>query len=410
VSDTEDRRLIESAQRALSSVAGDGVVGLAVSGGGDSMAMLHLMAQVATRPLAVATVDHGLRAGSASEAAQVAQVCAGLGLPHEVLVWSHGAVTGNLMDAARRARYELLADWALAHRVNSVMVAHTADDQAETVLLGLARAAGLDGLAGMRTSWRQAGMAFHRPLLGATRADLRGYLQRQGLWFVDDPSNDDPAFDRVKMRRALAGLRQVGITAEGLATVARNLALVQADLRKMVAEAAGRLVVERAGALVFDRAGVAALPPEVARRLVQAALMWMSGAPYAPRAEALARLVQALIDGRGATLWGCRLVHRKGAALLAREPRKLGPDVPLGAVWDQRWQVTGPGDARVRAVGAAGLAQLPDWRAAGLTRDVALVTPGVWDEERLIAAPLLLPDAKYGATLTAGFGLFLLSH
>ncbi|WP_146036465.1 tRNA lysidine(34) synthetase TilS [Pseudotabrizicola formosa] len=408
----------ESARRALSSFP-PGPVGLAVSGGGDSMAMLHLMAGVAgARPLAVATVDHGLRAASAAEAAGVAQVCAGLGLPHEVLVWQHGAVAGNLMDAARRARYGLLADWAAARGIGAVLVAHTADDQAETVLLGLARAAGLDGLSGMRPRWQQGGVWFHRPLLGVTRAALRGYLQSRGLWFVDDPSNDDPGFDRVKMRRALAGLGEVGITAEGLASVARHLAAVQADLRGMVAGAAARLVVERGGALEIDRAGFAALPGEVARRLMQAALLWMSGAEYPPRAEALARMVQAMAAGRAATLWGCRLLPHKGVMLLVRESRGLGPEVALGAVWDGRWRVTGPEpgpepgpeSASVRALGAQGLAQVPDWRAAGLARAVAMATPGVWRGAGLISAPILSKDSAYSATLTAGFGLFLLSH
>lgn len=405
-----DRTLIESARRALSLIPGGGVVGLAVSGGGDSMAMLHLIAGVTERPLAVATVDHRLRAEAAAEAACVGQVCAGMGLPHEVLVWDHGAVAGNLMDAARRARYALLADWARARGIGAVLVAHTADDQAETLLLGLARMAGLDGLAGMRPRWSQAGVAFHRPLLRVTRADLRRYLMQRGLWFVDDPSNDDTGFDRVKMRRALAGLGAVGITAPGLAAVARNLAREQADLRALVAEAAARLVVERAGGLQIDRAGFAALPDALARRLVQAALLWLSGADHGPRAGALMRMVQALRDGRGATLWGCRLVHRKDGALLVREPRSLGPEVPLGAVWDGRWQVTGPGAGSVRAVGADGLGQLPAWRAAGLSRDQALVTPAIWESNRLIAAPILTPGEEFAATLTAGFGLFLLSH
>ena len=375
------------------------------------MAMLHLMTQVAgDRGLAVATVDHRLRPEAAQEAAQVARICAELGVPHQVLVWHHGAIDGNLMDAARRARYALLADWAGAAGIDGVLLAHTADDQAETVLMGLARTAGLDGLSGMRPVWRQAGVAFHRPLLDVTRAALRSFLQRRSAWFVDDPCNDDPGFDRVKMRRALGGLREVGITAQGLAVVARNLAAVQADLRGLVAHAATRLVTECAGALEFDRAGFATLPDEVARRLVQAGLLWVSGAQYPPRAHALARLVQSVRDGRDGTLWGCRLVHRRGGALLVREPRAVGSGVAVGAVWDGRWRVTGPAGAEVRAVGVTGLAQVPDWRAAGIARDVALVTPGVWDADRLIAAPVLRSGTEYAATITAGFGLFLLSH
>ena len=410
VSDGAGRILSESARRALSFGPVRGVVGLAVSGGGDSMAMLHLMAEAAQRPLAVATVDHRLRAAAAAEALRVGQVCAGLGVPHEVLVWDHGAIVGNLMQAARRARYRLLAEWAQARGIGTVLVAHTADDQAETLLLGLARAAGLDGLAGMRPVWQQVGVAFHRAFLTVTRAELRGYLQRRGLWFVDDPSNEDPGFDRVKMRRVLAGLGEAGITAPGLAAVARNLAFEQADLRALVADAAARLVVERAGGLQIDRAGFAALPDALARRLVQAGLMWLSGAEYAPRAEALLRMVQAIRDGRGVTLWGCRLVHRTCGTLLVREPRSVGPQVPLGMIWDARWRVTGPGSGVVRAVGPEGLAQVPDWRAAGLRRDLALVTPGIWDGDRLIAAPILTSGKEFTATLTAGFGLFLLSH
>ncbi|PJF08942.1 tRNA lysidine(34) synthetase TilS [Pseudorhodobacter sp. MZDSW-24AT] len=404
-----EERVIESARRALSSVPGDGVLGLAVSGGGDSMAMLHLAAALG-RPLAVATVDHGLRPESAAEAAKVAQICAGLGLPHAVLRWEHGAVAGNLMQAARRARYGLLTDWARAQGVATVLVAHTADDQAETVLLGLARAAGLDGLAGMRPLWEQGGVVFRRPLLAVTRAALRGYLTQRGLWFVDDPSNDDPAYDRVKMRRALQGLAGVGITAPGLAAVAGHLAAVQSDVRGLVAEAAARLVVERAGALEIDRAGFAALPGEVARRLLQAGLMWLSGAAHAPRAPALARMGAALRRGQAATLAGCRMVPRGGGMVLVREARALGPEVPLGAVWDGRWRVTGAGAGVVRALGPAGLAQLPDWRSAGLLRAVAEATPAVWEGETLRAAPLVTEAKGFAATLTAGFGLFLLSH
>ena len=411
VSDGADRSLLESARRALSSVPGQGVVGLAVSGGGDSMAMLHLMAQVADgRPLAVATVDHGLRPAAAAEARMVAQVCEDMGLPHQVLVWTHGPAGGNLMDAARRARYALLADWAAGSGIGTVLVAHTADDQAETVLMGLARAAGLDGLAGMRPAWSQSGVVFHRPLLGVTRADLRAHAQRNAVPFVDDPTNDDPAFDRVRMRAALAGLRSVGITAPRLAQVARNLAAVQADLRQMVAAAAARVIREADGALEIDRAAFADLPDELARRLMQAALMWLSGQDYPPRADALARLIAALQTGKGCTLWGCRLVQRQGRMLLLREPRSTGPGVPLGAVWDGRWRVTGPDKGEVRALGQAGLVQVPDWRRTGIARDAALVLPGVWQADRLIAAPGLGFGTEYTATLTAGFGLFLLSH
>lgn len=406
------RRFLDRVRAEIAPQLGPGPLGLAVSGGGDSLAMLHALAALAPEfgwQIAVATVDHRLRPEAAAEAQGVARAAAQLGLPHHVLVW-HGAsaAQGNLMDAARRARYGLLASWGAD--LGRVAVAHTADDQAETLLMGLARTAGLDGLCGLRPEWDQGGVRFVRPFLAVTRSEMQGFLQASGVAWVEDPTNDDASYERVRMRRALAGLSGVGITPAGLARVARHLAAVQADLRGIVAEAAARVLREVAGGLIVDRAAFAALPDEVARRLLRAALIWMSGAEQGPRAPALARFTAAVRSGRAAALSGCRVLHRGPAAHLLREPRALGPEVATGTLWDGRWQVTGPAGGSVRAVGADGLAQWPDWRAAGILREAALVTPGIWHGDRLIAAPILGLGAGHAATLTASFGLFLLSH
>lgn len=404
---TRRRRFIDRVRAEIAPQIAPGPLGLAVSGGGDSLAMLQALADLAPGfgwGLSVATVDHGLRPEAADEARMVARHCAALGVAHQTLRWDHGgAVRGNLMEAARRARYRLLADWA--QDLGRVAVAHTADDQAETLLMGLSRAAGLDGLAGLRPEWTLDGVRFIRPFLAVTRAEMQGFLVDCGVLWADDPTNDDPAFDRVRARRAMLALRDLGVTPAKMARVARNLAAVQADLRGIVADAAARVVTETAGALQFDAAGVAALPDEVARRLVQAAVLWLSGQDHPPRGASLARFVVALRAGRPATLSGCRL--RRG--LMVREPRALGAPVPLGQLWDGRWRVTGPG-GEVRALGAEGLAQVPDWRARGIARDAALVLPGVWAADRLVAAPILTFGEEYAATLAAGFGLFLLSH
>jgi tRNA(Ile)-lysidine synthase len=408
------RRFLDALRAGIAPSLPRGPLGLAVSGGGDSVAMLVGLAAIATEygwELSVATVDHGLRPEAADEARFVATLCDRLGLPHRTLHWSPGrAVTGNLMDAARRARYGLLADWA--QPIGRVAVAHTADDQAETFLMGLSRAAGLDGLAGLRPEWEQAGVRFIRPFLGMTRSVLRGFLVDSGVQWVDDPTNENPIFGRTQARQALAGLGAMGITPAGLARVTRNLAAVQTDLRLIVADAASRVVTETAGALEFDAQGFAALPDEIARRLLRSAVMWLSAAPYPPREASLARLVQAMRDRGNATLWGCRLVQRSEHAVLVRESRAVGQTVALGEIWDGRWRVDGPVRPAIRigSVGAAGLLQIADWRKSGIPRDIALVTPGVWEESTLVAAPILGFGTDYAATLTAGFGLFLLSH
>jgi tRNA(Ile)-lysidine synthase len=374
----------------------DKTIGVALSGGGDSTALLHLCRAAGFRVEAV-TVDHALRAESAAEAASVAAWCAALGVRHEVRVWEHGAVSGNLMDAGRRARMRLIGDWARDRGIGVVALGHTRDDQAETFLMGLSRVAGLDGLSGMRRGWDEGDIRFHRPLLDAGREELREWLRGQGICWIDDPTNENDRFTRVKARKALVALAPLGITGERLAEVAGHLAQAQAALGMQVAAAAGQWVEEQAGALRIG-AGLWAEPVEVQRQVVVAALLWLTRATYAPRAGEVERLRAAMMAGRDATLAGC--LFRRG--WLMREPRAVGGPVPVGQVWDGRWVVTGP-EGDVRALGAEGLRQVPGWRDTGLPRDVLQVTPGVWQGDRLLAAPLAGVSAGWQALLQNPF-------
>jgi tRNA(Ile)-lysidine synthase len=373
-------------------------IGIAVSGGGDSTALLHL-ARAAGLRVAAVTVDHRLRPESAEEAAGVAAACAALGVAHRVQVWDHGPVRGNLMDRARQARMALIRAWAREAGIAHVALGHTRDDQAETFLMGLARGAGLAGLSGMRRSWAEGGVTFHRPLLDTGREALRAWLRSRGIPWVDDPSNDDPRFARVRARRALGALAPLGLTAEGLATVAGHLAEAQEALQVQIRAAAGH-VEARAGALEVG-AGLWAEPAEVQRQVVLAALRWLTGPGYAPRAADLARFIAAMAEGRAATLAGARAQ----GGWLFREARALGAAQPVGALWDGRWSVTGPA-GEVRALGEAGLRALADWRAQGLPRAVLAVTPGVWHGPTLVAAPLAGWPQGWSARVDAGGGLF----
>ena len=386
-------------------------IGLAVSGGGDSIAMLYLMARVARQTgqkLRVVTVDHRLRPEAAQEAAFVSGVAARLGLAQDVVHWQHDALTGNLMEQAREARYRLIADWARGHGIADVALAHTSDDEAEGFLIGLSRAAGLDGLSGMRRTWTEAGVTFHRPFLRQTRAALRGYLVRHGLDWVEDPTNDNDRYTRTKARRVLKGLKPLGITVDRLSTVIHNLAMAQGVVAQSVQRAAQDVLTELAGALTFDRQAFLDLGPEVNRLLLVAMLRWIAGLTHAPRAESILNLQRALADNRDATLCGCRFRTRAGFVTLSREARAVGGPVPVGALWDGRWLVSGP-PGEVRVLGAEGLRQCPDWRKSGLPRQVLEVSPGLWQGATLIAAPC----AGFGpatATCAPGFHAFLLSH
>lgn len=365
-------------------------MGIAVSGGGDSVALLHLAVQAGLRCHAV-TVDHGLRAGAAAEAETVARLCARLGVPHEVLRWQGWDGRGNLQDQARRARHRLIADWALRHGLDAVALGHNRDDLAETFVMRLARGAGVDGLAAMAARWRHLGVQWLRPLLGIGRDELRGWLAAQGVEWADDPSNADTRFERVRVRQAAATLATLGMTAERLASVAGHLAEVREALEAQTLAAAREFAIVEAGDVVIGARALNVLPAEIARRLLVRALLWVSSAEYGPRGAALARAMDALRAGRAATLLGCRMLPGGGAIRITREWQAVR-DLrgPVDAPWDRRWMVSGPKTSglEVRALGAAGLASCPDWRATGMPRASLLASPSIWRGDELLAAPL----------------------
>lgn len=325
----------------------------------------------------------------------MAQTCATLGVEHETLRW-HWDGTGNLQDAARRGRIALIAEWALARGLRHVALGHTEDDLAETFLMRLTRGAGVDGLAAM-AAWREVqGVVFLRPLLGASRADLRAWLLQRGLPWVDDPSNEDERFDRVRARRAIAAMSELGVGGAEIASLATKMADVRAALDASTADAAARIARIDGGDVIVETAGLAALPAEICRRLVLAAVMWIGSAEYGPRGAEMDRFVAAALAGKPATLAGCKTSHARGRMRLTRELRAVvAAECPAEGVWDGRWRVSGPesNGLTLRALGEEGLAACPDWRAAAHPRATLLSSPAVWRRDVLVAAPM----AGFGA-------------
>ncbi|MBP7003355.1 tRNA lysidine(34) synthetase TilS [Amaricoccus sp.] len=386
-----------------------GAVGVAVSGGGDSVALLLLLrhwAAGAGRRVEVATVDHGLRPEAAEEAASVGRLCAGLGISHATLPWRGWEGRGNLQEAAREARRRLLGGWARERGLAAVALGHTLDDQAETFLLRLARGSGVDGLAAMAVAAQAGGVTWLRPMLGLRRAALRDWLAEAGVDWAEDPSNDDPAFDRVRARAALGPLAGLGLGPERLAATAARMARARAALEAATdALAAAAAAPGAAGDLVLDPARLAAAPEELRLRIVAAALVWVAGARVRPRlatTEAAAAAVLGQGLNHGMTAHGCVLRPWRGAVAVRREPARVGPPVLPGAVWDGRWEVRGAAaDTVVGALGTAGLAARPGWRETGLAREALLTTPGIWRGDRLVAAPVLEPGGAATARRVA---------
>jgi len=377
-------------------------IGVAVSGGGDSMALMVLLADAAAgrgATLRAVTVDHGLRDGSAAEAALAAATATGLGIAHDTRYWRDGDAAGwdgrgNLQARARAARLAALRDWAAAHGLTHVCLGHSMDDQAETVLMRLARGSGVDGLAGMAEARRDSsgGPVWLRPLLTQRRAALRDVLRARGVDWAEDPTNADTRFDRVRARAALAEPVLAGLDVPTLAATAARMAAASAVLWHAAHAAALALATVEHGAIGLDYAGFAALPDDTRWRLLAAAVRQVGGQPYRPRLDALVRAETETLSGRPATLAGCMLSAAQGRVWIDREPAALaGQRAPAPGPWDGRWQVDGPVGRRLTlaAVGPTGLAQCQGWRAAGLRRRALLTAPGVWDGPRLVAAPTL---------------------
>ncbi|MGR3453463.1 tRNA lysidine(34) synthetase TilS [Pseudooceanicola sp.] len=398
-------------------------IGVAVSGGSDSTALLLLLSDFASEAgvrLHVVTVDHGLRPEAAAEARGVAALAADLGHSHDTLRWTGWDGQGNLQDAARRARFDLMAEWAAERGIGTVALGHTADDQAETILMRLARAAGADGLSGMPVQRRHRCITFLRPMLGLRRCDLRAMLRRRGQAWVEDPSNTDTSYERVRARQALAHLQPLGLTVPTLAAVASNSAAIRDTLDWYAFTEARACVRIEGGDVVIPLRDLRRLRPEILRRILVAALHWLTGAEYPPRRRAMELLAESVRHGSDMTLHGCHAMVKAGDLRLMREAKAAADaSAAPGELWDGRWRLTPPPgrgvpkNAEIRALGSAGLAECPAWRETRRPRASLVASPAVWCGEALIAAPLAGRGDGWSARLVRGeedfFGAFL-SH
>lgn len=345
--------------RLIGTVGGAPRVAVGFSGGGDSTALLHLAvdwARATGGAVAALIVDHALRPGSAADAAAARAAARAVGVEAEILTWTDRDRAPRQADA-RAARHRLLAEACARRGVRALALGHTADDVAETLAMRTARLARPRGLAGLAEiapspAWPEGrDLAIVRPFLGETRASVRRRLAAAGVSWIDDPANEEPAFERVRVRRALAALRAVGADVARLRAVTRAAARADAAERDAAAALLARAArVEADGWIVLDRARFADAPGAARRRALEAVLGAAAGRPGPLSAEALDRLGDALGPERafaGATLGGAAVapagesvvVARDPGALLGRVDRAAEPAGVCSGVWDGRFNV-----------------------------------------------------------------------
>jgi tRNA(Ile)-lysidine synthase len=389
-------------------------IAVAVSGGADSMALLHLVRQWNRRTggrLTVLTVDHGLRAVSGVEARQVGAWARALGLDHQVLTWTGPRPSAGIQEAARQARYGLLTDWCRVNGVLHLLIAHQRDDQAETVMIRLLNGSGFDGLAGMAPVIVRHGVRILRPLLAFPRRRLRATLTRADVPWLDDPSNENMAFERIRMRRFL-GAGPSGEEACGWTDLLIRLAGVMARLRTVRARVldrwlAGSVAVYDAGYAAMRYDDWSAAAPDIAAQALSRVLLCVSGRLYPPGRDPLDRLTRALLakPRQGGTLAGCRITFSRGLLLISREAPRGGADpeervlAPGAAlVWDRRFYVRRAGDGAsrgatvsVRRLGRDGWEALGDAvdpdRSALVPPVVRPTLPSAWCGGRPVFVP-----------------------
>jgi len=354
--------------------------------------------------LVAVTVDHGLRPDSAAEAERVSAWLVARGIEHEILKWRGTKPTTGLQAAARSARFTLLADHALSLGAQALFLAHHVQDQAETMAMRLARGSGPDGLAGIRSRQMRAGIPVLRPLLTLSPVRLRAHCLAEAQIWVEDPSNQDRRFERVRVRQQAQGMADVGLDSRRLNRLARVFGRLrdwsEARLADFLTEFGN---LDPRGFAVLDLPAVLNLPLPLRAKLLSGLLQSIGGLDYPPRANQMSRFLNWLSDGPGqrTTLGGCLVWRGRGDMLwIAREtPLETGPKMLRSqgmSRWDGRFDITWSGaqpawihmltrrgERRLRLAGAAVKA------STALPAGIRASLPAVTDLDGRLFAPHL---------------------
>jgi tRNA(Ile)-lysidine synthase len=385
---------------------------LAVSGGADSLALAILADRWARErggQTCALTVDHQLRPESGAESRLVGEWLSARGIRHEVLAWSGAKPGTGIQEAARIARYRLLAGWCRAHGYLHLLTAHHREDQIETHLIRRRAQSGPDGLAGMSAIRELRDCRLLRPLLGVSKLQLLAFLESENQRFITDPSNLDPAFERSRFRTGGDAMPQGPDLLDLLDAILTFGSERVARQREANATFARFVSVHPAGFAVLDPALARIVAQDLAEVVLSALASTIGGGAYPARRQRVARLRVALgqCGPRGHTLGGCRFVRWRKRVLVMRELARAALPIQLepgaSTFFDGRYEVSLPpaGDHAL-TVGYLGSAKVPDLdgltlnlkRACLLKRSclpglLLPVLPAAWDDDGIAVIPHL---------------------
>ena len=393
--DDVEKRFYE-AMREFCPFENDAELVVAVSGGSDSLALTFLLNDYVAKhggKLIALTVDHGLRPESAAEAAMVSAVLTKHGIYHEILTWRGEKPRTSVEEKAREARYDLLFSYMRERGLLHLFVAHTRDEQAETFLLRMRRGSGVDGLSSMRPEVLYRDLRVLRPLLGFSKDELRDYLTEKRIDWVDDPSNFDISYDRVKVRQLLKIMRDYGLGAECIDRAVLGIRRAKDAIDDYAAKAmAETLSLHSCGFIALDAEKLLLHPKEVVFRVLSRIIFVISGNHVPVRMEKISSLADKLSSvGNGITLGGCFIKQYRGKVVFVREVSFLPPRIAFAD--KGRWghfTVSAPGfHGFLGALGADGYAQIREKTRKRYFSAVTYGLPALFHDKKVVFVPHL---------------------
>lgn len=376
------REIIDTASKVIPNA---GKIGVAVSGGGDSVFMLLVLKQ-GGHDIEAITVDHGLRPEAATEAEWVSELCKSIGVPHRIMRWTEHDDIRNVQGDARNARYDLIREWADERGISQVAIGHNEDDVAENWLIRE---------QGILPVIERGGLVYFKPLLNFSREFIRNELRTAEQTWFDDPSNDDEHYARVKMRKKIR--QNPDIREEALMNAKDHVRKVMND-SAVAREMIGHDVrVTRRGTVAINPESVVN-QPEIAKVIIRAALRITGDLNPSIRGRSISRAVQSIADGKGFSLAGS-IYDPKRAEFFREKGRAPITTMTDRGVWDGRWEIVLDGWDEVGAKSGTGPAVPFGYRKDLVSKRflpddtdlIRLMTPGV-DESMDMSHRVHMPE------------------
>lgn len=314
-------------------------IGVGVSGGADSMALVLLLkdwCQKNAHPLIALTVDHQLRPESREEALFVASQMKKWGMKHHILSWSGKKPQTRIEEKAREARYTLLSEFCATRGISYLCMAHHSSDQAETFLSRLARGSGMDGLAAMKPYTRRGNLTILRPLLSCDKNDLIHLLKSHHLSWKNDPMNEDDTYERVRWRKHLTVLQEMGLSLQSIYLTTKRLARAAEALQETTQNFIQKHVtIDPRGFALIDKTAFTLVPDEIKLRSIGKLieLIGQSGKPTSY--DSLEKVVENL--PRKATLGHCHIITHKRGIFISKESVHMAKAQKIKPYEQSKW-------------------------------------------------------------------------